>query len=356
MEQTDNIIAVLDLMPCPGFCVKAGIIFHVNQAAGALPIFVSSPVTGILATGKQEYIDFQDGTLNLTLLLNRKVYDASVTRLDGIDLFILEQPPEQSELQALALAAQHLRTPLSNIMTLVNRILPSTENGSDAPVNVQKFKLNHSLFQMLRIICNMSDAFLYSQTTVSRMEIRDISAILNELFEKNKTLIAHAGITLHFSGLSESVFGLIDTEKLERAIENILANAMKYTPRGGSIEAKLTRKDSMLYLTIQDNGDGIPQAAKQNLYTRYLRQPCLGDSRDGIGLGMVLIRSIAALHGGTVLIQPAKDRGTRFTMTIAIRQTGESTVHTPALYVDYTGERDHTLVELSESLPPSLYE
>lgn len=354
MEQKDNTIAMLDLMPCPAFCVEHGVIIHVNPAAAAYPLSVNMEISGLLDTGKQEYAAFQDGNLNLMLSVNQKKYNASVSRFSQLDVFILDRDPEQPELQALALAAQCLRSPLSNIMTISDRLQPSAESSEAS--REQMAKLNRGLHQMLRIVSNMSDAYLYSQKPLARMEIRNIPGVLDELFEKAAALISHAGIDVHFAGLEETVYGMVDAEQLERAVENLLANAIKYTPRGGSIAAKLTRNGNMLYLTIQDSGTGIPNHIRQNFYTRYQRQPSLEDSRNGIGLGMVLVQSIAAAHGGTVLIQPGKDSGTRFTMTIAIRQKSDATVRSPALHVDYAGDLDHTLVELSETLPASLYE
>lgn len=70
---------------------------------------------------------------------------------------------------------------------------------------------------------------------------------------------------------------------------------------------------------------------------------------------MVLIRSAATAHGGTILIEQPKEQGMRITMTMEIRQSRNSSLRSPALHVDYAGEWDHSLIELSESLPVSLY-
>ena len=77
--------------------------------------------------------------------------------------------------------------------------------------------------------------------------------------------------------------------------------------------------------------------------------------RYGIGLGMVLIRSVASVHGGTVLIDQPTGEGTRITMTLQIRQATDSALRSPIMKIDYAGERDHGLIELSESLPAGLY-
>ncbi|MDY4507211.1 MAG: ATP-binding protein, partial [Candidatus Faecousia sp.] len=104
-----------------------------------------------------------------------------------------------------------------------------------------------------------------------------------------------------------------------------------------------------------DNGPGFAQNLLGSVYNRYLRQPCIEEGRNGLGLGMVLVRSAAASHGGAVLIDQPEGGGARVTMTIAIRQSTSGTLRSPILRVDYAGEQDHALVELSDCLPPSLY-
>lgn len=350
MEHKDNTIAMLDLMPCPALCVQQGVIVHINSAAAAFPLTKGMQIAELLDTGVQEYSDFECGSLTLTLCIDGKKHSCTVNRLEQMDVFMLDRDAEQSELQALALAAQTLRSPLADIMTITDRLAAESDSPAD-----QLGKLNRGLYQILRIVSNMSDAYLYDRIPEPRMEIRNIPAIFDELFEKVSNLLSHAGIQVQYTGLDEIVFGLADAQQLQRAVENLLANAAKFAPRGSTISAKLTRNGQMLYLTVLDEGDGIAESARTNFYDRYHRRPTLEDSRNGLGLGMVLVRSIAAAHGGTVLVQPGKDGGTKLTMSIAVRQSSDALVHSPILHVDYTGDRDHTLVELSETLPPELY-
>ena len=148
---------------------------------------------------------------------------------------------------------------------------------------------------------------------------------------------------------------LSDTQKLERMVFNILSNAIKFTPAGGNITAKLTRRGTRMYLSVCDTGSGIAENLRSSMFTRYNREPGLEDGRCGIGLGMVLIRSTAALHGGTVLVDRPDDCGTRITVSMAIRQ-GDNALRSPRLRIDYAGERDHGLIELSDVLPAELYD
>ena len=355
MEQHQDALAMLDLFTAPAFCVKDGVILRVNKAAESMTIEQGSPVAPLLATGQLEYAEFESGCLYLTLQLSGAELGASVVSMDGFDIFLLEDESDQSELKAMALAAQNLREPLSSVITMTNSLLPTVEKANDPAATEQMARLNRGLFQMLRILGNMSDAERYHANPFPRMDTRDITAFFGELFEKLTHMASHAGIKLQWSNLEEGLYCLADSEKLERAVYNIFSNAMKFTPKGGSIDARLSRRDNRLYLTVVDSGSGIPENQRGNVYSRFLRQPGLYDSRQGIGLGMVLIRSAATAHGGTVLIEHPKDGGLRLTMTMEIRQNSSGVVRSPGLLVDYAGEWDHSLIELSESLPSSLY-
>ena len=97
----------------------------------------------------------------------------------------------------------------------------------------------------------------------------------------------------------------------------------------------------------------MAEQLRGSVYSRFRRGPGIEDHRYGIGLGMVLIRAAAALHGGTVLLDQAD--GNRLTMTIAIRESKDSMVRDNRLLVDYAGERDHRLIELSDVLPTEAY-
>lgn len=354
MEEKRDTLGLLDLMIRPGFCVKENKIIKVNQAAQGYFLATGMEMEPLLLTGKEEYRDFTGGCLYLTLSLSGKAVGASVTRMEDVDVFMIEQEADVQELHSMALAARQFRDPLANVMVTAERLFPLASNQEDAQTKEQIARLNRGLFQMLRVVGNMSDASRYA--TVSRQETVAITHELQEIFEKAQSLIAHTGIRLTYQGLEESVFCLADREQIERAVLNILSNAIKFTPKDGTIEASLTRKGRMLRLSVQDSGTGISEDIRANVFQRYLRQLTIEDSRFGLGLGMVLIRSAAAHHGGAVLIDQPQGKGTRITMTLCLRQNPDTVLRSPLVRVDYAGGYDHALLELAEFLPPSLFE
>lgn len=355
MDHITEAMAMIDHLPQPAFCVREGIIAKVNPAAAARMIEPGTAVSDLLQTGREEYSELKGGCLYLTLSVSGQSLGTSVSKKQDFDLFLLEPDADLGELQALALAARELRGPLTGIMASADRLFPIAEQ-EDEKIRTQITQLNRGLFQMHRLIGNMSDAIRYSTERSSRQEVRDVCAIVREVLSRAVPLAEHAGIRLEQQIHPEAVYSLVDAEKLERAILNMLSNALKFTPGGQTIRASLTRRGNKLYFSVQDPGCGIPDAASGDIFSRYTREPGLEDGRFGIGLGLVLIRSAAALHGGTVLVDHPEDRGTRVTMTMAIRTGKSDKLRSPILKVDYAGELDHGLLEFSDILSAALYD
>jgi len=356
MNQITDAMEMVAHLSHPAFCVRDGIIVYVNAAAASRMIEPNTPISRLLKIGTEEYREFSGGCLYLTLNVCGQDLGFSVRGKNGFDLFQLEQDAENRELQAMALAARELREPLASIIITTDQLFSGEEEIPDPATGAHVARINRGLFQMLRLISNMSDAGRYASSSSAPMEVMNISAFLQEVFSKTAVLAERSGVRLEYSGIPEPIYGLVNGELLERAVLNIISNAMKFIPQGGIIQANLLRRGSKLYLSVLDNGTGIPEATRSNLFSRYAREPGVEDGRFGIGLGFVMIRSAAQQHGGTVLVDHPTESGTRVTMTLAIRSGSADHVRSPVLKVDYAGERDHGLLELSDVLAAELYD
>lgn len=354
MDNQKDKSGMLELMTQPALCVENGVICYLNHPARQLLLEVGVPVSTLLGNDAQEYARFQDGCLYLTMEIMERQLGAWVTRLDSCDVFIIEQETDRADLRAMALTAMGFREPLSGIQAIVSRLRSAIDDG-DATTQNQFAQMNQRLFQMQRMVCNMSDAARYASETSPRMAHQNICSVIAEIFEHARTLLEHCGIDLRYTVPHESIICAIDTEKLERAVYNMLSNAARAMESGGIIEAKLTRQNQTLYLSVRDYGNSIPDHTMPQVFSRFQRQPGLEDSGSGIGLGMVLIRLAATTHGGTVLVDRPDGIGSRVTMSIPIRQDRTTTVRSQTFHFDYAGERDHGLLELSDILPAELY-
>ncbi len=349
MKEQNQIHATLQLMQQPAFWVEGGIISYVNPAATAYFLEPGQSFAPMILCGKQEYEEFSAGTLYVTLSLMDQPVGACISQLEQGQIVALEQAAELPQLQAMALAAKALREPLSGVLTLAERMLPDV--GTE--LEVKAAQMNRRLYQLLRIVGNMSDAMGYTQAQPMGMETVDICDFLEEILEKAADLAQQSGIALQYTLPNQAIFTLVDMEKLERAVYNLLSNAMKFSTPDKSVSVRLTHKNKRLYICVSNSQPGPgPQG---NIYTRFLREPMLEDLRNGVGLGMVLVRSVAALHGGSVLVDQTAE-GTRFTLTLQVRTNAASQCRSPIMRFDYAGERDHCLLELSDVLSAELYD
>lgn len=351
MEELSQINTMLQLMPQPAFRVENGVISHVNQAASVYLIEAGQAFAPMILAGGEEYADFSAGTLYVTLSVADQPMGACVSRMEHGDIVTLAQSAEKPQLQAMALAAKTLKDRLNAVMCITEQMLPVVAaEGSE--LENRAAQMNQRLYQMMRILNNMADTAEYVQAQPGRMETVEICAFLEEILEKTASMSQAGGITLAYELPREHIFTLANTEKLERSVYNLLSNAIKFAAPETCVQAKLVHKNKRLYFSVSNTHPGSgPQG---NIYDRFLREPALEDSRNGVGLGMVLVRATATLHGGAVLVDRTED-GTRITMTLQVKTGTDNQVRSPIRLPDYAGEYDHCLLELADVLPARQY-
>lgn len=343
----------LEMIDRPVFVVKDGIICQVNQLAASRQIHVGDPIEPMLEEHAQTYHRFQGEYLYLTLKIGLGDCGASVIRQEDADVFLLDREVEEEQLQILALAGQQLRMPLSNVMIMAETLLPELQEKPETKAFAAQ--LNKGLFQLLRIVSNMADGAYYQAGKLRNPETTECMRFLSEIVEKAQTMLADSSVRIRYDGLREQVCSVIDRQQTQRAILNLISNAVKFSPAGGCVLIHASVSGKYLQFTVENQGDGINAQIMSSLFQRYQREPAVEDSRHGLGLGLMMIRSVAAAHGGTVLVE--QHQGTRVTMTMAIRTDTHTDLRTPAMRIgDYLGGRDSALVELSEILPGSAFE
>lgn len=346
MDTTNCYAPLLELSDRPAFLVQAGTVILANRAARQKMITEGTAIEKHLQQDLPAYGQFEEGCLYLQLSVEGVATRAYLTNLGQFHLFALEDPTE-AQLQSLGLAAQQLRAPMSDLFLIAAQV----EDPQLSSLLQQK------LHKLHRDLSNMADAGIYQQQVLLQPEATDLNSFIYEVVEKASALVQAAGVHIHYSALPQEAMGLVDRQLLERAILNLISNAVKFSPKDQPVQIQLLRKDNMLTLTVRDRGDGIPDPIRHTLFSRYLRTPGIEDSRYGIGLGLCLVRSCAVIHGGTVLIDHPEGIGTRVTMTLRLEPPEDDVLRSPVLFpgIDYAGGHDHALVELSDVLPHDVY-
>ena len=345
MEQMQDYRMMMEQMNTPAFLVQNGNIIAVNQRATQYLIEADTPIAPMLASGAEEYSQFQQGYMYLNVYLCGIPHACTVLHLQDHHLFTVEEGASNTQLQILALAAQQLYMPISELSLLTEQLADVT--------GPQKAKIKQNLHKLQRIIGNMSDAGQYSATK-QQMVTYELCALLEEVLEKAQTLLSEGGTRLIYSLPAHPIYSLADPGMLKRAIYNLISNAAKFTPAGNEIHIDAKHIGNRLYLSVTD-GSQAKDAPSAGIFHRYTRQPGLEDPRFGLGLGMTLIHGTAVAHGGTVLAEQTDAGHFKITMTLAIQKNKDTNVRAPILIPDVYGGNDQALIELSDVLSYQLY-
>lgn len=346
----------LNMLDRPAFIARDGVIELANEAALNCLLLPGNPVEPMLLSGKEELSSLTSGSLSLAISVNGMMRDAAVTiREDGSCLFCLQDAKDGERFRVLALAAQQMRRPLSEAMGAASLLQEEWEPENDRQ-DARMREINRSLYQMLRQLSNMTELSRLAVGVRDNQETTEGSSYFAELFEKAAALAEHTGKEISWSVPQKQFFLALDRDRVERAVYNLLSNALRYSPKGSVIRVSLEVEPRKILVKILDKGEGLSNAVLEDLFFRYRREPMPEDGRNGLGLGLQLVYRVAALHGGTLLVCPNPEGGTMSVMTLERKLPAVQPLRSPILRVDYSGERDHALVELSGELPSSLYE
>ncbi|MFG1929016.1 sensor histidine kinase [Cryptosporangium sp. NPDC048952] len=150
-----------------------------------------------------------------------------------------------------------------------------------------------------------------------------LTALLREALDDQQPSADTIGLTL-IGGLGAPLTIRGDTSRLRQVIDNLLSNAINYTPPGGTVAVTAEPADGGVRVRISDTGIGIPAEQLPHLFTRFFRaSTALEHGIKGTGLGLAVTKAIIEAHHGSITAQPAPGGGTRF--TVWLPHTGAAT-------------------------------
>jgi signal transduction histidine kinase len=138
--------------------------------------------------------------------------------------------------------------------------------------------------------------------SVDLREVR-LGAVVDPMLAVFTPVAARRRVALSFEGDRDALVR-VDPAKLRQALDNLVANALKFTPRGGRVRVRVAREGDRRVFEVADSGPGIPAAEQEAIFDRY-RQGARGRAAGGAGLGLAIARGIAEAHQGTIAVATA---------------------------------------------------
>ncbi len=222
--------------------------------------------------------------------------------------------------EILNIAAHDLRSPLSAIHMSAT-LLDSYADKMDE--NEKKEALEGMVTKAKHMINMLNEMLDISVIESGKLELKkkhtDLKGILRGKFHSVTPYARSKNIELFYEVPDELPDVIIDISKIDGVLDNLLTNAIKYTPSGGKVKLKATREDHTIQVCVEDTGVGIRKSEQQKLFKKFSRtssKPTAGES--STGLGLAIAKKIVDLHDGKIWVESQKGIGSKFYFTIPL--------------------------------------
>jgi signal transduction histidine kinase len=229
-------------------------------------------------------------------------------------MIVRTQVSQKSQREFVANVSHELKTPLTSVQGFAQAILDGTADTNESRQQAAQVIYDESA-RMHRMVLDLLDlARLDAGTADLTMSPVNISALLSAIAEKFMPQSQRAGVNIKVEASDQLPNLNADGDRLAQVFANLVDNALKFTPRGGSISLNVSVVKGELLVTVSDTGAGIPAEALTHIFDRfYQADPSRGGGeKHGAGLGLAIAREIVQAHGGRICVRSRLGEGTSF--------------------------------------------
>lgn len=296
-------------------------LFFVMEYKHIIPISIFISVVFLISAVFPK-ISFEDKLLNSIVGLVLGIFLVSVSRYNYFyksQNFIKIRELEEKNIEIeklnrekndiLNFVAHDLRNPLNNIEALSNLIVLSKNNSSEAEMIVRSAK------QAKEIINDLLEGVKSNPNFLLTNKIN----LSENLMLAHKKWVANSKRVILFTDNSKNSFVSITPSKLERVIDNLISNGIKFSENDKPIEIFLANLTNEVSIKIKDNGIGIPKELRENIFDQFSKSGREGlNGEKSTGLGLHISKKIIEEHGGQLLMNSEVNKGTTFEIILPL--------------------------------------
>ena len=218
------------------------------------------------------------------------------------------------ERQLIGDVAHELRTPLMAIQATVEAIQDGVFEADQehmGTISSETRRLGRLVEALLRL------NRLENGTTELKVETIDLSELVSGLAMSQEALIESSGLSL-LTDIEDDIYIEGDRDLIHQAVVNLVSNAVRYTPEGGSISVELRRDNGYASVSVADTGVGIAEKDLKKVFSRFWRADTARSNSGGLGIGLALVREVVDQHRGTVSVDSTLGEGSTFTLNLPL--------------------------------------
>lgn len=263
------------------------------------------------------------GGRRLDVVLSEAPFADGEGRIRGVVTMACDAGPRIQDRRArerlLAVVSHDLRNSLATVLLNASAVIAAAETaGIDASIRDQLEWIARSAEQMDRLISDLLDASAIELGRLSHHPSRHaVGRLLEVAIEGYARLAAESSIDLSSSVEPDLPDVLVDAGRIQQVLMNLLANALKFTPAGGSVHLQAeVHRPGWVRLSVSDTGPGIDSTDLERVFEPYWQGERAGTRRAGAGLGLSIARAIVDRHGGRIWVDSAPGVGSTFSFTL----------------------------------------
>ena len=219
--------------------------------------------------------------------------------------------------ELLGMAAHDLRSPLTANAGFIRFL---QEDSQDLPENTRTLlaHLRTNSEYMQRLVESVLD-FAAIQSGRVRLQLESCApeSIVESVMQTMRILAEARGIAIRLQVDGEMPQMRLDRVKIQQVVQNLVANAVQYTPNGGAVDVRMHRAGSGVEIEFEDRGPGIPPGELPDLFKPFTRLTTSKFSKHrSVGLGLAITRRLVEAHGGTIEVRSEVGRGTTFVVAL----------------------------------------
>jgi signal transduction histidine kinase len=227
-----------------------------------------------------------------------------------------------------ALVSHELRTPLTSIIGYMELLRDEAEGDGDDPAAHRRAQflavVDRNARRLLRLV---GDLLFVAQVEAGKLSLEeedvDLETVARESVEAATPRASHGGVDLSLDCEPVPVVRG-DRDRLAQALDNLVSNAIKFTPEGGRVVVRLFQEGDRAVLEVSDTGIGISQPDLERLFQRFFRtQRAASAAIPGFGLGLTIAQAIVHGHDGQISVQSLDDEGTTFRIELPLMRPAE---------------------------------
>jgi signal transduction histidine kinase len=220
--------------------------------------------------------------------------------------------------QFVSTVSHELRTPLTSMLGY----LELTLEGEAGELNDEQERFLGIVSRNCRRLNMLIDDILFvARVDAGRLSLDpqwvSLAQVVWSAVESGQAVADQEKVELHFSSDGDLPPLWSDPARLTQMLDNLISNAIKFTPEGGTVTVGVERQDGSLHVEVADTGVGIPEDEVHHLFERFFRAST-GSTIRGTGLGLSIVKSIAEVHGGTISVTSEVGAGTTFAVDLPL--------------------------------------